>query len=333
MWRVGPATSAGAASIRRRASARSRDPERPLREQRGDRQEAGVSAFTPRPRRTRTCVVVDRFTAFAEDLRERRRGARGFEPALRSDARAEAEQRLDHRLTAVRAFHRGDLPDDATAVAQAREVDDDVDRGRDLIADMGRRQVDVRHHRHRLETPQQVPRRVRVRGGERSLVAGVHRLEHVEGLAAADLADDDPVRSHPQGVAHQLANRHLAPAFDVRRAAPPATITCGFASRSSAASSIVMSRSRSGMKPESTPRSVVLPLPAPPLTTMFARPRMHAARNRSSARAEAARPHEVVGPDGHGRELADRQHGTAERERRNDRMDPRTVRESRVHPW
>ena len=52
-------------------------------------------------------------------------------------------------------------------------------------------------------------------GRERSLVAGVHRLEHVERFAAADLADDDPVGSHPKRVAHQIADRHLASALDV----------------------------------------------------------------------------------------------------------------------
>ena len=50
-------------------------------------------------------------------------------------------------------------------------------------------------------------------------MAGVHRLEHVERLAAAHLADDDPVGAHPQGVAHERAQRHLAPALDVRRPA------------------------------------------------------------------------------------------------------------------
>ena len=57
--------------------------------------------------------------------------------------------------------------------------------------------------------------------------------------------------------------------------------TCGFASRSSAASSIVINRSSSGMNADRMPSIVVLPVPAPPDTIMFARPRTHAARNRS----------------------------------------------------
>ena len=49
-------------------------------------------------------------------------------------------------------------------------------------------------------------------------MAGVHGLEHVERLGAADLADDDPVGPHAQGVADELADADLALALDVRRA-------------------------------------------------------------------------------------------------------------------
>ena len=46
----------------------------------------------------------------------------------------------------------------------------------------------------------------------------VHRLEHVERLGASHLADDDPVRAHTQRVAHEVADRDVALALDVRRA-------------------------------------------------------------------------------------------------------------------
>ena len=49
-------------------------------------------------------------------------------------------------------------------------------------------------------------------------MSGVHRLQHVEGLGAAALTDDDSVGSHAQRVAHEIANRHLAHTFGVRRA-------------------------------------------------------------------------------------------------------------------
>jgi len=55
-------------------------------------------------------------------------------------------------------------------------------------------------------------------------VAGVHRLQHVERLGAAHLAHDDPVRAHPQRVAHQVALRHgaglVAPAIAAAETLP-----------------------------------------------------------------------------------------------------------------
>ena len=60
--------------------------------------------------------------------------------------------------------------------------------------------------------------RVRVRRRERAVVAGVHRLEHVERFAAAALADDDAVGTHAERVLHEIADRVLAAAFEVRGA-------------------------------------------------------------------------------------------------------------------
>ena len=59
--------------------------------------------------------------------------------------------------------------------------------------------------------------RVGVDGGHRALVAGVHGLQHVQHLGGADLADDDAVGAHTQGVAHQIAGHDLAPPLDVGR--------------------------------------------------------------------------------------------------------------------
>ena len=52
-------------------------------------------------------------------------------------------------------------------------------------------------------------------GRHRSVVAGVHRLQHVQRLGAADLADEDAVGSHSQAVAKQLPDGELALAFHV----------------------------------------------------------------------------------------------------------------------
>ena len=48
-------------------------------------------------------------------------------------------------------------------------------------------------------------------------MTGVHRLQHVERFFAADLADDDAIGPHTQGVDQQLALLDRALAFDVRR--------------------------------------------------------------------------------------------------------------------
>ena len=54
-------------------------------------------------------------------------------------------------------------------------------------------------------------------GGERAVVTGVHRLQHIQRLRATTLADDNSVRPHPQRVDDQILNRHAPLAFDVRR--------------------------------------------------------------------------------------------------------------------
>ncbi len=55
-------------------------------------------------------------------------------------------------------------------------------------------------------------------GGEGTVMAGVHGLEHVEGFLATHFADDDPVRPHAQAVAHQVALDDFPPPLDIGRA-------------------------------------------------------------------------------------------------------------------
>ena len=50
------------------------------------------------------------------------------------------------------------------------------------------------------------------------VLAGHHRLDHVERLARTTLADDDPVGSHVEGVPQEVADRDLAGALGVGRA-------------------------------------------------------------------------------------------------------------------
>ena len=109
---------------------------------------------------------------------------------------------LEHVLqgddVALHAEHLGDVGDATAAVAEPLDVDDEVECRGDLLPDGPGREVEAGHEHHRLDAGQRVTRGVGVDRGERAVVAGVHGLEHVEGLGAADLADDDAVGPHAQ---------------------------------------------------------------------------------------------------------------------------------------
>ncbi len=55
-------------------------------------------------------------------------------------------------------------------------------------------------------------------GRQRTVVAGVHGLQHIQGFFAADLTDDDSIGTHTQAVHEQLALPDRAVAFQVGRA-------------------------------------------------------------------------------------------------------------------
>ncbi len=130
----------------------------------------------------------------------------------------ELEDVLEQDLVVVDPVDLGDVDDLARAVLEPGGVDDQVDRRRDLVADRPQRQLVAGHQDHRLEPAEHVRRGVGVAGRQRAVLAGRHRLEHVEGLARTTLADDDPVGSHVQAVAQQVADGDLAHALEVRRA-------------------------------------------------------------------------------------------------------------------
>ncbi len=46
-------------------------------------------------------------------------------------------------------------------------------------------------------------------------MTGVHGLQHVQRFPATAFADHDAVRTHSEAVHDEIADRHLAPAFDV----------------------------------------------------------------------------------------------------------------------
>jgi len=109
-------------------------------------------------------------------------------------------------------------------------------------------------------------------------VAGVHGLEHVEGLCAAAFADDDSLGAHAECVADEVGGADGAFSFDV-----------GW-SRFQADDVVLLQlqlggvfdgpmRSVLGMKLERVLSKVVLPEPVPPEMRMFSRALMAPSRS------------------------------------------------------
>src|SRR3990172_8740153 len=157
-----------------------------------------------------------------ELLRELRADAGRPEPPLHLavDERGllEDEDVLEDDGLALDALDLGDVRDLARAVLQPRDLHDDVERAGDLLLDGPGRQVDAGHEAHRLQAADHVARIVRVAGRQRAVVSGVHGLQHGERLTATDLTYDDPLGTHPEGVLDEVHDRHGALALDVRRA-------------------------------------------------------------------------------------------------------------------
>src|SRR5437016_2280021 len=117
----------------------------------------------------------------------------------------------------LHAAHLADLHDLAASVAQPFQVHDDIDGAGDLRTDCPQWQVVTRHHDERLDPGQGVTGLVGVQGCHRSVVPGVHRLQHVEGLRTAYLSDDQPVRPHPERRDDEISDRDL---FAIRPGRP-----------------------------------------------------------------------------------------------------------------
>ena len=80
------------------------------------------------------------------------------------------------------------------------------------------RTIQTTERTKRLDAGRNLGGTVGVNGSGAAVVAGVQCGQQVDDLGAAHLADDDPVRPHPEGLAYQLAQGDLAGTFDVRAA-------------------------------------------------------------------------------------------------------------------
>jgi hypothetical protein len=73
------------------------------------------------------------------------------------------------------------------------------------------------HGDHRFDTAQAFARGVGVERAHRAVMAGIHRLQQVEGLGSAHFADDDALGPHTQAVLDEVAHRDLPVALDIGR--------------------------------------------------------------------------------------------------------------------
>ena len=85
------------------------------------------------------------------------------------------------------------------------------------MANCGEWQVHTRHQDHGFQTGEHVSRGVGVSCGKGAVVTGIHRLQHIQRLAAANLADDDAIRTHTQCVTYKVANGDLSGSLQVSR--------------------------------------------------------------------------------------------------------------------
>ena len=147
--------------------------------------------------------------------------------------------------------------------------------------------------------------------GQRTVVAGVHGLEHVERFFAAHLADDDAIGTHAQSVDDELPLPDRALAFDVGRARlephDVLLVQLQFGRVLDGDDALAIRNER-----DSTFRSVVLPAPVPPVMSDV-EPRLHRAAPGTPASAgQRALCDQVFGLQPLGRKTPNRQ----ERDRR-----------------
>ena len=159
--------------------------------------------------------VGDSETIALQTVHERRHDARGDEIphdfAVLHAALLELKNHLRGNRIAFHARYFAEFHQLSTAVAHARQLDDQIDSGGDLLPERSFRQINTRHQHHGFQTRDRVSGGIGVDRADGTVMAGVHRLHHVKRLAAAHLADDDSVRAHSQRVANQipLGNRAL----------------------------------------------------------------------------------------------------------------------------
>ena len=220
----------------------------------------------------------------------------------------------------------------ARAVLETVQLDDQVDRAGDLLADCLEGQVQTGHEHQRFEPREGLARAVRMDGGQRAVVAGVHRLEHVERLTATALSNDDAIGTHAQRVDDQLADRDAALAVDVGRTS--------LETADMLLVQLQLGRILDGddalVDRDETRADVEKSRLAGTRATghQDVRAREHACLDeRGGFLGHGAEPDEVGNLIRVLAELSNRENGTVERDRRYRRVDAGSVEQARVHEW
>src|SRR5690606_7458786 len=119
----------------------------------------------------------------------------------------------DAHAPVLRPLDHADLPQPSGAVGGAADVQHHLDGGGQLAVQGGAGQT--AEGGEGFQTGGDLARGIGVDGTRATVVAGVERGEQVDDLSPADLAHDDAVGAHAQGLPNQVADRHLTDAFHI----------------------------------------------------------------------------------------------------------------------
>src|SRR4029434_4332371 len=97
---------------------------------------------------------------------------------------------------AFQADHLANLDDATLTIAHAFYLHDDIQSSDDLRENRVRRQMYLSHLHHVFDTGQGIAGGVSVHRGDRTIMAGVHRLQHVKRFRDAHPADRKSTRLH-----------------------------------------------------------------------------------------------------------------------------------------
>src|SRR5438045_5752378 len=118
-------------------------------------------------------------------------------------------------------FHTSDfrqMRHTPAAVAHASYLNDNGDCGGNLAAYGFFRKIQVGHESHGFHTCNSIAGAIGVDGRQRTIVASIHRLQHIERFFDTHLTNDDTIRPHTQTVDEELPLLNGTCSFHVGRA-------------------------------------------------------------------------------------------------------------------